>query len=122
MALWFWTVLISAPVGLAAYNQASQPGWKQLKGSIPFLVIGLGYLLYNAQPEFLASGEAFKNHPNLLFMKAAFFAVAAGVVSLVGALIGRVLRASASPPMVGVVAFLAVFLPLNAFYFFGANP
>ncbi|MGL4236677.1 hypothetical protein [Tabrizicola sp.] len=119
MALWFWTILISAPFGYAAYHQAANRDWKIMTGALPLLIIGLAYILFMAPEDFWTSREAFRSHPDLFKFKAAVFASGAGILSVAAAVIGNFLRNWLSPLQVGLAAFFAAFVPLNLFFFVG---
>ena len=119
MGLWFWTVLISAPFGYAAYHQAANRNWKMMTGALPLLVLGLAYIFFVAPEDLWTSKEAVRSHPDFFKFKAAVFASGAGILSVSAAVVGNFLRKWLSPFQVGLAAFFAAFVPLNLVYFVG---
>jgi hypothetical protein len=110
----FWAFLFAAMVGLAAYQQADEPGWKFPLGAFVIAAVGCAYL-YFGFPEELFNGQVpSRRHPDFPKFRAVIWVVVVAVICLVGALVGEVLRGMAKPALIGFRTSLVGFFCMIA--------
>ena len=118
--LWFWTFLVGAPFGMAAYQQAAEPGWKFPLGALLVAALALVYLYFGFPADLFQSLGQLERHPDQLRFRAAGWVVIAAALCLFGALVGWVFRGRSTPTRIGVRSFLVAFLGMNAIVLRGA--
>ncbi|MBA3908287.1 MAG: hypothetical protein C0524_00085 [Rhodobacter sp.] len=118
--LGFWTFLVAAPFGMAAYQQAAEPGWMFPLAALAIAALGLGYIVFGLPAEMFASQAQLDRHPDQLKFRAVVWVVNAGALSLLGTSVGRMFRGRITPARIGVRSFLVAFIGMNAIVLRGA--